>query len=137
MEEKKKKHKLPSTAYKKIHQKPTCEQIQKYAACGLSIHQMAACLDMSHDTLERFFKEDPELHASIEKGKAVAITGVAGSLYNQAMKGNLGAQIFYLKTRAGWKETQVVENKPDDETQTKLDKAYELIRQLSKDPTKI
>jgi hypothetical protein len=31
-----------------------------------------------------------------------------------ALNGNVAAQIFYLKTQCGWKETQVVENRGVD-----------------------
>jgi hypothetical protein len=34
---------------------------------------------------------------------------VAQNLIQKARSGDLGAQIFYLKTQAGWKETQRVE----------------------------
>ena len=36
---------------------------------------------------------------------------VGSSLVDQALKGNVNAQTFYLSRRAGWKETQVIENK--------------------------
>ena len=35
---------------------------------------------------------------------------VAGFLFNSAKKGNVTAQIFWLKTRAGWKEPAVDHN---------------------------
>tara|TARA_R110000868_G_scaffold25277_7_gene98622 strand:+ start:997 stop:1323 length:327 start_codon:yes stop_codon:yes gene_type:complete len=35
---------------------------------------------------------------------------VVGALYKNAMKGNVSAQIFWCKTRLGWKETSAVEH---------------------------
>jgi len=46
-----------------------------------------------------------------EKGKSKGIAKVAQSIVNSAIKGNTSAQIFYLKTQAGWRETE--ESKQD------------------------
>ena len=35
-------------------------------------------------------------------------------MVDQALKGNVNAQALYLSRRAGWKETQVVENREVD-----------------------
>jgi hypothetical protein len=47
-----------------------------------------------------------EVSDSYKRGKAKAIGAIGQSLLKQAREGNLGAQIFYLKTQAGWKETE-------------------------------
>ena len=41
--------------------------------------------------------------------KILANAAIAGTLFSQAKKGNTAAAIFWLKTRARWKETQVNE----------------------------
>lgn len=38
---------------------------------------------------------------------------VVGALYKNAMKGNVSAQIFWCKTRLGWKEVQEVKHSGD------------------------
>jgi|SRR5262249_43912576 len=45
---------------------------------------------------------------------AVTQYKVASSLVDNALAGNVTAQIWYTKTRMGWKETQVVENRGVD-----------------------
>src|SRR6185503_12562897 len=41
----------------------------------------------------------------LDLGTTKANAQVAGFLFNSARNGNVSAQIFWLKTRAGWKET--------------------------------
>jgi hypothetical protein len=41
----------------------------------------------------------------LDLGTAKANAQVAGFLFNSARNGNVTAQIFWLKTRVGWKET--------------------------------
>ena len=49
-----------------------------------------------------------------KKGKARAIGTVAKGLLQKARDGDTASTIFYLKTQAGWKETQVIDNKSSD-----------------------
>lgn len=41
----------------------------------------------------------------LDNGLHEAVAKVAGSLFKNALDGNITAQIFYLKTRGGWRET--------------------------------
>ena len=51
----------------------------------------------------------------------MAICDVATSLVDQAMKGNIQAVKFYLKTQAGWREDAPVEiYRPDDNRTWKI-----------------
>ena len=50
-------------------------------------------------TLRKHYRDELDL------GTAKANAQVAGFLFNSARNGNVTAQIFWLKTRAGWKET--------------------------------
>ena len=59
-------------------------------------------------------ERQPEVLERYKRGQAKAIGSVAQSLLMQAREGNLTAAIFYLKTRAGWRETQVVDNVSSD-----------------------
>ena len=87
---------------------PTEEQrytVSLMAAIGIPQEDMCPAIGVTRPTLRKHFKEE------LAVGKTKAITQVAGSLMRQALDGNVTAQIFFLKTRAGWKETEVVENK--------------------------
>jgi hypothetical protein len=58
---------------------------------------------VSEMTFRRAFREE------IRNGLAQTVHAVATSLVRQAVRGNVVAQIFFLKARAGWKETNIVE----------------------------
>ena len=50
-------------------------------------------------TLRKYYREELDL------GETKANAQVAGFLFNAAKNGNVTAQIFWLKTRARWRET--------------------------------
>ena len=78
-------------------------------SCYLSLEQTADYLGICRKTLLRIRKEDESIDALYKKGRAKGIGTVAQSLIKQAMAGNVTAMIFYLKTQAGWHETQIIE----------------------------
>lgn len=80
------------------------EKAKQFASIGLTEEQIAHNLGVSQETLIQRKNEYPELVAAIKEGKSHGIGMVANKLYESAMNGNLGAQIFYLKARASWKE---------------------------------
>lgn len=80
------------------------EQAEVLASRGLTMAQIAASFGLSDDTLARRRKENEELEAAIRRGQAKGIAKVANSLYEQAMRGNVTAAIFYLKARANWSD---------------------------------
>ena len=87
--------------------------VREWAGYGLTVGQMAAMLGMSKDTFERRVKEDNCLSAALEKGRANAIIDVSKSAYGQATSGKTPAMtMFWLKCRAGWKESEEIQIKP-------------------------
>ena len=84
-------------------------QVEALAAV-LSKGQMADYFGISETTLREIENRQPEVSDAYKRGKAKAIGNVAKNLINQAQAGNISAAIFYLKTQAGWKETQVNEH---------------------------
>lgn len=70
---------------------------------GLSHEHIAIILGISVDTLTRHYRED------LDRGGAQAVAVVAQGLFAQARSGNLGAQIFWLKARAGWRERVTID----------------------------
>ena len=71
--------------------------------------QLADYFGVSHVTLIAIEKRQPEVSLAYKKGKAKAIANIAGNLIAKANSGNIPAQMFYLKTQAGWKETTRIE----------------------------
>jgi len=78
-------------------------QAKTLAAVGVRHEDIAAKLGISADTLTKYYRQE------LDDGRVDANAQVAKSLYEQAKAGNTTAMIFWLKTRAGWKETNVTE----------------------------
>lgn len=86
--------------------KPTQEsqdQVKRLAALGCPHEDIATRLKISSDTLVKYYKDQ------LDEGRIDANAVVAGTLFQQAKQGNTTAAIFWLKTRAKWKETNVNE----------------------------
>jgi hypothetical protein len=86
--------------------KPTQENrelVRRYSALGVTYEDIALKLKINDDTLKKYYQEE------LDDGRIDANAVIAGTLFNQAKKGNTAAAIFWLKTRARWKETQVNE----------------------------
>ena len=94
----------------------TDEQVIQVKALAqyLSKEQIADYLGVARNTFDAILERDDKVFEHYKKGKASAIANVAKGLVQQAIEGNMTAAIFYLKTQAGWKETQVVDNTSSD-----------------------
>jgi len=77
-------------------------------AAVLNQEQIADYFGIDAETFVAIRKRNPEVFRSYKRGKARAIGSIGGNLISQAKAGNVAAAIFYLKTQAGWKETQEV-----------------------------
>lgn len=74
-------------------------------ASVLTLEQIAEYFGMHRDTFNAICERQPEVFQQYKKGKSKAIATVAQNLIRQAQEGNVTAIIFYLKTQAGWRET--------------------------------
>ena len=79
-------------------------KVEALAATGLTIEQICSVIGWSHDTLYRKKKMHSELSDALKRGQHRGIATITNALFQNAKKGNLGAQIFYLKNRAGWRD---------------------------------
>lgn len=75
-------------------------------AAVLTQDQISDYMGIPSRTLRAIMARDDSVSAAYKKGRAKAIGRVAQSLLRSATEGNTTAQIFYLKTQAGWKETE-------------------------------
>jgi transcriptional regulator with XRE-family HTH domain len=75
----------------------------------LSRQQIADYFGMSHNTLARICKDQPEVLDALVRGKANAINRIAKSVVLAAEGGDMKAAAFYLRTQAGWVETNRTE----------------------------
>src|ERR1700694_4962290 len=74
-------------------------QVEAMAAYGIPEPDIARVTGVDPKTLRKHYREELDL------GEAKANAQVAGFLFNAAKNGNVTAQIFWLKTRAKWRET--------------------------------
>src|SRR5262245_6335567 len=104
---------------------PTDDQrrmVERAVGLGFTQERIAALLGITKPTLEKHFREE------LDRGGAVVEYQVGSSLVDQALKGNVNAQALYLSRRAGWKETQIIENK---DTRLEAMSDDEIIRELA------
>lgn len=87
----------------------TDEQVIQVKALAqyLSKEQIADYLGVARSTFDAILERDEQVFIHYKKGKASAIANVAKGLVQQAIEGNMTAAIFYLKTQAGWRETEI------------------------------
>ena len=78
-------------------------QAKTLAAVGIRHEDIAAKLGITADTLTKYYRKE------LDDGRVDANAQIGKSLFEQARAGNTTAMIFWLKTRAGWKETNVHE----------------------------
>ena len=76
-------------------------QVEAMAAYGIPEIDIAAVVGIDPKTLRKHYRDELDL------GETKANAQVAGFLFNSARNGNVTAQIFWLKTRARWRETPV------------------------------
>jgi hypothetical protein len=74
-------------------------QVEAMAAYGVLENDVAAIVGIDPKTLRKHYRTE------LDFGGAKANAQVAGFLFNSAKNGNVAAQIFWLKTRARWRET--------------------------------
>lgn len=77
--------------------------VRTLVAVGIRFEDIAAKLDIGQDTLVKYYRRE------LDEGRIDANASIGKTLFEQAKAGNTAAAIFWLKTRAGWKETAVTE----------------------------
>lgn len=75
-------------------------QIETLAGYGLTEAAIAHVVGISERTWLRK-KQSPEVLAALQKGKALAESQIGRALYVKAVGGDLGAIVWWEKTRAG------------------------------------
>lgn len=75
------------------------KQVEAMAAYGIPEIDIARVIGIDPKTLRKCYRDELDL------GETKANAQVAGFLFNSARNGNVTAQIFWLKTRAKWRET--------------------------------
>lgn len=83
-------------------------------AVFLTQEQIADYFGISKRTFNNMRERDENINKLYKKGKAKGIAKIANGLFQSAVSGNTAAQMFYLKTQAGWRETQGIDHTSSD-----------------------
>jgi len=75
------------------------KKIEELAGLGLTQGEIARCLGISTDTLERRKRDSAGFAAALKNGRARGAQIVANKLMELCKRGNLGAIVWYEKTR--------------------------------------
>ena len=84
-------------------------KVEQYAQVCDNDEEIALALGISTATLYARKRESEEFKDAIKSGRAKANVFVGGKLMDLVKKGNVAATIFYMKARAGWRETGKLE----------------------------
>lgn len=85
-------------------------QAESLAAQGMTQEQIAEALGIVRSTLQEKKKEYSDFSDAIKRGQAKGIATITNALFVSGTGGNITAQIFYLKNRAGWRDKQDIEH---------------------------
>lgn len=94
-------------------------QVKMLSGMGVTCADIALFLEISEPTMRKYYQHELDI------GFVQANAQVAQSLFKQATdkdKPNVIAAIFWLKTRAGWKEAQTLELGKKDQKQADAEK---------------
>ncbi len=81
------------------HSDAIARKVESFSSIGIPQLDIAKLIGLSKTTLRKYYRSELEL------GELKANASIAGALYKAAMLGNTTSQIFWLKTRAKWRET--------------------------------
>jgi hypothetical protein len=90
-------------------------QVEALAAY-LTQEQIADYFGIGKTTWFAVLNREPDIAERYKRGKAKAIGAIAQSLIQQARDGDKVAAMFYLKTQAGWRETNHIDHTSSDGT---------------------
>lgn len=77
--------------------------VSMHATVGTNHETIAAIIGIDDKTLRKHYREE------LDHAMAKANAAVGGSLFIKATTGDTSAMIFWMKTRAGWREKQEVD----------------------------
>jgi len=104
------------------------DQVERLSLLGLTDEEMAAFYGINVATLYRWKNEHSEFSEALKKGKEEADGHVARSLYNEAVGGNVTAQIYWLKNRQPKKWRDKPEEINKDNSKESVDFDFEEIK---------
>ena len=86
----------------------TRDLVQLHTMVGTRQEVIADIIGIDPKTLRKYYRDE------LDQSKAKANATIGGALFNKAKSGDTAAMIFWMKTQAGWKETNVNEHTSPD-----------------------
>ena len=86
--------------------------VQLHATIGTRQDIIADILGIDGKTLTKYYREE------LDQALARANASVGGALFNKAKGGDTAAMIFWMKTRAGWREKNEIDHISSDGSMT-------------------
>jgi len=80
----------------------------------LTREQLADFFGIHVNTFDAIRERQPEVEVAYKKARAETIGKIAESLVMDALDGDTTSRIFFLKTQAGWRETNVIDHQSSD-----------------------
>jgi len=90
----------------------TRQTVQLHTTVGTPQEDIARVLGIDAKTLRKHYRDELDL------ASAKANATIGGALFNKAKQGDTAAMIFWMKTRAGWRET--IHNEHSGQVTTKI-----------------
>ena len=84
------------------------DTVRLHAIVGTRHEMIAQVLQIDVKTLYKYYRRE------LDTARDLANAQVGGALFNKAMAGDTTAQIFWMKTRARWKEELAIDLKSSD-----------------------
>ena len=103
------------------------EKVRHLAGLGTPQDDIARIVGCAPKTLRKHFRDE------LDRGAAEANATVAGSLFLAAKGGNITAIIFWLKTRARWRERRAADD-PAPSAEGEADPEILILPDNSRDP---
>ena len=99
---------------RKAHEptKATREVVKLHALVGTRQEVIADILEIDEKTLRKHYR------AELDQSRWQANATIGGALFNKAKSGDTAAMIFWLKTRAGFRERHEVDHTSSDGSMT-------------------
>jgi hypothetical protein len=90
----------------------TRQTVQLHTMVGTTQSDISRVLDIDEKTLRKYYRDELDL------AHAKANATIGGALFNKARGGDTAAMIFWMKTRAKWRETQQIDHTSTDGSMT-------------------
>lgn len=88
----------------------TRELVQLHTMVGTTQETIASIIGIDPKTLRKHYRDE------LDQSKAKANATIGGALFNKAKSGDTAAMIFWMKTQAGWRETQQIDHTTNGES---------------------